>query len=239
MEKLEVTVNPTQEGEIIIREGAALPLHPPVAITITGNIQAVSSFLSVRRKDAAGHQIIDPAQAIVTVDREDKEIILKTHPNDAYGTVIKAKLMVSDELQPFFINTTKTFDKQELVKLLRFSRMYFDDPDKHLSLVAAYQSFTAQAQTDVKDESDRRGNKVANFNKNVKTNIPDDFILNIPIFKGMGKERFRVEICFDVTDGGTRFWFESVELNDLLITQRDAIIDTELRSCQGLVVIEA
>lgn len=238
MEELNLKIEQPQSGELIIREGQALPLKEPVKISITGNIKAVGNFLKCRDNNSSLWQKIHSNQAIVLVDRNKMTIRLSTHPNDCYGTEITGCLELSDELLKFAINTDKTYDKQALVKLLRFNGLYFDDKEKHSALLAAYQSFSANANTDIKDDSDKRGNKIANFQKKVTTNIPDDFILNIPVFKGMPTMRFRVEICLDVTDGGARFWFESVELNEIIISERDKIIDAELAFCKDLVIIE-
>lgn len=238
MENITVKIEQPQSGELVIREGDALPVKEPVKINITGNIKAVGNFLKCRDDNSSLLQQIHSNQAIVLVDRNKMSIRLSNYPNDCYGTEITACLELSDELLKFGINTDKNYDKQALVKLLRFSRLYFDDKEKHSSLLAAYQSFIANANTDIKDEADKRGNKISNFQKKVTTNIPTDFILNVPVFKGMPAMRFRVEICLDVTDGGARFWFESVELNELIISERDRIIDGELALCKDLVIIE-
>lgn len=237
MEEVNVNVTP-HNGVLEIREGQAIPLKEPVKIDIVGNIDAVSSFLKVRSTSAINHQCVSKMSSIVTVDRKNMSIRLQTNPNDVYGTVITGKLELSDELKAFSINTAKTFSKQELVKLLRFNRMHFADMDIHAKVLGSYQKFSASANTDIKDESDLRGNKLANFQKKVKTDIPDNFVLNLPIFKGREKKTFRVEICLDVTDGGACFWFESVELNEIITRQRDEIIDGELKSCKDLVIIE-
>ncbi|HUS00599.1 MAG TPA: hypothetical protein VMY77_02670, partial [Chitinophagaceae bacterium] len=59
----------------------------------------------------------------------------------------------------------------------------------------------------------------------------------IPIFKGFDPVRFRVEVCLDVTEGSARFWFESVELHEIMIKQVDEIFDEELKSCEGFVIV--
>jgi hypothetical protein len=67
--------------------------------------------------------------------------------------------------------------------------------------------------------------------------IPTEFILNIPIFKGFDPERFRVEVCLEATDASVRFYFESVELLELIETRKKEIFAAELESCKDMVII--
>lgn len=46
-----------------------------------------------------------------------------------------------------------------------------------------------------------------------------------------------MEICLDVTEGSARFWFESVELHELIQKRLDEIFEEELARMEGLVVI--
>ncbi|GAA4328315.1 hypothetical protein [Flaviaesturariibacter amylovorans] len=235
--KTELQIN-APAGEIVIREGVALEPKPPRSIRIAGNITAVSDFLSVRRQSGHGHQNVDLSKAIVIVNKKDLTIRLELDPEDAYGAEVVARLEVSDELKQFGINTTTTFTREALVKLIRFNKVWFDnDADKHASLLASYMAFNAQASTDMQQASDTRGNRTNNLQKTVNTNVPTEFILNIPVFKGEDPERFRVEICLDVTDGGARFWFESVELHELMQRRTDEIFNAQLEACEGFVVI--
>lgn len=228
--------SPAPLTELIIREGAALPVHDPKKIVLSGDINSVSAFLKSRE---TGHSLqkVDKNRAIVIVDRAAMTILLMLDPEDTFGTEIKGSLEFSDELKVFHINQNKTFTRDELVKIIRFNKLAFDNSDKHAELLKAYQAFEASAKTDLQQGSDTRGNKANSFAKAVTTNIPTEFILLIPVFKGKSPYRFRVEICLDVTDGGARFWFESVELNELIQTSRDIIINEELRNCEGFVII--
>lgn len=121
--------------------------------------------------------------------------------------------------------------------LIKFSRLHFESEEKHAMLLAAYRSFNAKAYIDMASDSDNRGNKSNSFNKKVETNLPVDFVLNIPIFKGQDRLKFHVEICLEVTDGGCNFWFESVELHELIEIESGRILNGELEACSDYVVI--
>lgn len=235
--KNEITVitdgpNPT----VTILEGMALDPKYPNRIQITGNINAISSFLK-KRNDGFDLQKVEQSKAVVEVDKENMTIALSLDPQNPFGTVITGVLELSPELKVFNINTNKTFNREELVKLIRFNRLAFDNKDEHDKVLKAYMAFQAKTAGEIGSASDTRGNKSSSFNKSVDSNIPAEFKLLIPIFKGQQPLIFRVEICLDVTDASARFWFESTELKELIETQRDIIFNEELKSCEQFVII--
>ena len=229
---------PSFEGNVLtILEGKALELKHPVKIEIPGDIHSVSNFLKIRKELGTGLQTIDISKAILFVNIKDRIIRLSTDPENAFGTIIQGELEVSDELKQFFINNNKTFAKTDLVKLLKFNKMYFADASKHASMVLAFQKVESTVNIKANESSDERGNKERAYVKEVTTNAPTEFILTIPIFKGFHQSTFRVEICIDVTDGSARFWFESVELHELMIRMIDEIFTEELKCAEGFVII--
>lgn len=241
MENLTLKVD-GNTNEIIIREGSALPQVPPKKVVIAGDIKTVSSFIE-KRKDISmpvgnpGLQQINRDRALVTVDKAALSIKLELDPENEYGTEVTAKLAYTPELEQFFINKNKLFNREELIKLIRFNKIWFWDAEAHDKLLKAYQAFTATVNANIGKTSDTRGNVDNTYKKTVETNVPDSFVLNIPIFKGMDKRRFRVEIAIDSTDASTKFWFESVELNDIIQIESQAILEKELESCADYVVI--
>lgn len=231
-------LNVTTTGEsLTIWEGKALEQKPSEKISISGDIKSVSSFLSVRKESGSGTQVIDVSKAVVIVDKKALTIELLIDPENYYGASVLAKLEKSDELAPFCINQNKTFSKEELVKLIKFNKIFFDAPTKHAEMLLAFQKISSTVNIRANDSADDRGNKERAFVKEVTSNAPTEFILNIPIFKGFDAVRFRVEVCLDVTEGSARFWFESVELHELMQTTIDIIFNEELKSAQGFVII--
>jgi hypothetical protein len=217
-----------------------LPPVAPKKIKIEGDIKTVSSFLNKRKGaaiDTAGLQGINRNRSIVTVDKAALSIKLELDPENEYGTEVTAKLAYTPELEQFFINKNKLFNREELIKLIRFNKIWFADPEAHDKLLKAYQAFTATVNANIGKTSDTRGNVDNTYKKTVETNVPDSFVLNIPIFKGQEKRRFRVEIAIDSTDASTKFWFESVELNDIIHVESQAILEKQLESCADYVVI--
>lgn len=236
METVNLKLESLTGNEIIIREGVALEQKEPQKIELSGDINTISSFLK-NRGDGYDLQKVDKSKAIVIVDKENMKILLKLNPQNFYGTTVTGSLELSQELKVWSINQSKTFKREELVQLIKFNRLSFDNPEQHDKVLKAYMAFEAKTDSELKASNDTRGNKAASISKNVSTNIPTEFILLIPVFKGKDVMRFRVEICLDVTDGGARFWFESTELHELINTNRDIIFNEELKAAEGFVII--
>lgn len=234
MDKISIT---TDQKDITIREGQALDLKPPQKIVISGDIKTVSSFLSVRLKNGSSLQSIDTSKAVITVDKKQLKINLELDPENFYGSTITGTLEKADELKPFFINENKTFTKEELVKLIKFNKLHFSDQSKHAEMLLAFQKVQSVVNIKANDSSDDRGNKERAFVKEVTSNAPTEFILDMPIFKGFGNVKFRVEVCLDVTEGSARFWFESIELHEICQRQIDEIFTDELKIADGFVII--
>ncbi len=238
MDTVNLKVENLEGNEIIIREGDAMPERVPVKIKLDGDINTVSNFLKYRNDSKGiGFQDVDKNQAVVIVDKGKMTIQLLLDPQESLGAEITAKLEHSDELKQFCINTTKQFSREELIKLLKFSKIFFSDPEQHDKLLKAYQSFNAKVYLEAQKSNDDRGNRAQNFTKTVKTDLPEFFSLNLPIFKGQGKKKFQVEICLDVTEGGAHFWLESVELHNMIEGTKDEIFAEQLKSCDGFVII--
>lgn len=237
MEKIELNLS-NAGTEIIIREGEALELKAPKKIQFLGNINAVKEFLD--KRTAINGKILQNLQkesALILVDEDGLKISLFLDPENQDGTEIVGKLEFTQYLEQFHINGTKTFTQAELVKILRFSKQLFETPDQQESLLKAYQSFDFTANIKAAAEADLRGNKSNSLQKIITTNLPADFILYLPIFKGQDRERFRVEICYDTTDASIRFWFESPELKSLVDQRKIEIFTEELKAYQDYVII--
>lgn len=233
METINLKLESINGNEIIIREGQALPAKEPVKNIISGDINSISSFISIRKNQ----KLIDEKKALVISNKGDLEISLLLDPENPYGAEVHAKLELSDELKAFHINETFTYSREQFVKLIRFNKIWFDSADTHEKLLNQVMAFAANTNTSVNAASDNRGNKNQAFNKAVVSDLLPDFILNIPIFKGEDNSRFRVEIAYDVTEGSVKFWLESVELHEVKTKKVDEIFSTQLQSAAGLVII--
>lgn len=232
--ELNLTVS-GKESTILI--GTANTPLLPVKLEISGNFSSVGNFLKVKKSDANEFQEILTENAIVTCDYDSLTIKLETNPNDEYATVVVGKGEYSNELKEFGINQGKFFTRESLIKILRYNRRFFPNKEENAKLLSSYQNFTASVKKDISDNSDLRGNAARSFNKQIKTDIAENFVISIPIFKGESPLTFPVEICIEENDSGVRFWFESVELAELLEVKKEELFNRELQYCEGLAII--
>lgn len=227
-------------GTLTILEGKTLEPKHPQKIKLSGNILSIGAFLAARtgQNKGLGKQLVDKSTAIVVVDRAKMTIDLFLDPQDCFGAEVHGALEFTPELQQWHINGTKTFTREELVKLIRFNGLNFPSKDAHQELLEAYMKLDVSTSGSLNAGGDQRGNKAVSFVKYVSSNVPMEFILEVPIFKGFDPEQFRVEICMDATDASVRFWFESIELKELIEVKKDVIFNEELSHCKGLLIIE-
>lgn len=218
-------------------QGKTLDQERPLKIVKSGDIHTVANFLKIRKNSGIGFQNIDTRKAIISMDKISRNLLLELDPENPYGAEISGSLDESDEIKQFFINKNKTFTKEELVRLIKFNKLFFADADKQASMLLAFQKISSTVNIQANDSSDTRGNKERGFIKEVTSNVPTEFILIIPIWKGFEPVKFRVDIGLDVTEGSARFWFESVELHEIMQSQIIDIFNEELKIAEGFVII--
>lgn len=239
MEQEKININMLgDEKEITIRHGKALEPVAPVAVNIVGTIDAPGNYWEHFKRSSIGRTMINNDLAVILVDLEKGTIRLDVDPSDSEMAVITGKLEPAPETKIFCINQNKLFTRDELISVLRMNRILFKDRDAHTALINNITKFEAQVRKEIELDNDRRGNSSSTIKKEIKTDIPLEFSLSLPAFKGQELLSFFVEICFDITDGGIRFWFESVELKELIDKQREDILNQQIGRFEGLCIIQ-
>lgn len=220
--------------ELIIREGEALPLREPKIVDITGTIQAPAEFL-LKRKDN-----VKSDKSHVLFSYNNLFIKLVTNENDHYSTTVTGKLIINKELEKFGINSDcKKWTKTELKTFLKMNRSFFKDVDSNLKIVTNLEKFSVSVQAQIDDHKDNRGNSKSNVDIKVDSNLDLKFTLLMPIFIGQPASSFEVEICFEVRDNGISIWLESPELQQLIISTRETLINKNIEPFkEDFVVIE-
>lgn len=243
----DITVN-VEKGvkELVIRQGLANDIPEPVKVTLAGNIKAPVQFLQKRKKlfvNTASNDFKVPMHIIsecnVVTDRRRLMIVLSLNERDGKGTTVVGELKVNPDLTAFGINNERSvYELKALIKLLRHKRVYFSSLETHSALINALSNFTASQQTDLEVKSDRRGNDKLLVDKRTSLTIPFSFKLNMPLYDGFEPKEFFVEILVDVSDASAVFYLESVDLSELLVTERDRIFEEQLKEFAEFVVIE-
>ena len=237
MEQTGKRFNFNVEGNVIeIREGKAPDLPMPVRKEYKGLISAPADFYD--SKIAAGFKF-DLKECIVFVNRTEGTLSFLTDEHmNALGTSVRGSLTMNPDLNKFRINDDYTQTPSQMSRFLKMSRMYFPDKDRNMQIVKDLQNFKLSYQTEVEKGNDFKGNKTAIFERKVKEELNFDFTLAMPIFKGSEPSTFKVEMMFDIRDGGVSMWLESVELKEVIEEKKAEILNAQIERFAGVPMIE-
>lgn len=188
-----------------------------------------------KRKD-----YIKQADAHIIVDRDHMSITLNIDENSAYSDQITGTLTLSSEMQEFGINTGEymsCFDMSDRIKQLR---SYFETQQEAMKLVSELRNFKAKIDKELELSDDKRGNQRILKSQFVESNLPKDFKIQLPIFKGMNKETIQVEV--EINPNDLSCTLVSPEAHDIVVQQRDmhmdAVIDRIKDASPTIVIIE-
>jgi hypothetical protein len=219
MGELNITAE-SKDGVLTVLEGKALTPREKKPLLISGEINAISKFLACRA--------VNPKDSHVMFSRSKMILTLYSEDQSELGDKIIGKLVVNPDLEKFAINNQRERSPKELAQFIKMNRIHFLDKEQCSIIVSELNKFSAKITAEIGQSQDTRGNSSAMEEIKVKSNIPEQFKLELPAFVGKQKVSFRVEICIDATSGGVTCWLESVELKELMDSMRDSYIDEEI-----------
>ncbi len=225
-EKIHLSVE-TVDGEITIRHGAAAPIIQKTRLSLSGTILAPADWVA-QKLEASYPYFNDYCHVVVDRDHRTIKFVSNDEGMMDGGHTITGQLEDPTALRALHINTNRTYSAKQLGDLLKMNRSLFTDRDENLATVTALQRFKATVTQEMEKNDDLSGNKLYHFEQRVQSEFNLGFMLSTPIFKGQPTQSFRVEIRYDVADGGVSYWLESVKLKDLQDTQSDRIIEAEI-----------
>lgn len=226
----EIHVHPNENGELIIRQGEALQVSNPKSHTFETTITGPGNWYEGKSYDYK--------KANVIVSHDDLSIKLFIGEHETSGTVtVVGSLKEFEDLTKFRINRSGTFSQKQLASLLKMNRIYFADRDENLQIVSNLEKFKARVTQEIENGNDFKGNKRQLFEQQVTHDLILSFKLNIPLFKGEPAQSFMVDVNFDITDGSTTFWLESVDLKELQDKTSKQIINREIKRLKDLTIM--
>ena len=219
-------------NEVIIREGAApkvLDPKAPVKMNVNGTINAPFEYLS-KRIDC-----IKQKECHIIVNREKITIQLVVNESDEYtrGT-IAGTLQYHPKFEEFGINAGKVWSPFDFAMFCKMNRAFFADKNVNMSLVSACKNFTAKVNNQIERAIQENGNRTDNFAQVVNSNLPEQFTLSIPIFKGGKKEDLVVETFAKIDGRNVAFVLLSPGAEETLEDLRDKAIDEQLNAIKAI-----
>jgi hypothetical protein len=234
-EKFQVVLNEGQT-ELVIREGKAqniLDIKPPVKINLVGTIGSAVEFL--QRRFSLTEKQFDPERCHVTIDRENVSITLVTNEHDEYTNgSVSGKLEQHPKFIAFGINSGKRWAPNEFGQFCKMNRAFFTDKANNMKLVTLLKNFEASIDSKVEQQKIENGSTKDNKSSVVNSNLPANFSLFIPLFKGVPAEEIEVEFDSTVSGGEITFQLCSPGANQSFEDVRDSVIDVEISKIRGI-----
>lgn len=209
--KINITAAPGV-SEIIIREGHALPVHEPGTLNITGTIDAPLRFLKNRYVAAQ----LNALDCHILVNKEKGYITLVIDEKNHYCHGIAGMINVNESITKFGINNGKYVTPDEMSNFLRERKHLFESQAQYSDVFSALRTFKARVDQQINSIRDDSGNYDLKRKQAVEHNVPKSFKLCLPIFKGMPKITFEVEVLVNNSLEVTLYSTELIQLTDEL-----------------------
>jgi len=230
--KVVVKVEPKdgqQSIEVNLREGKAqniLDVKAPLKIELKGVLGAPFEYLKKRLK---GTNQFTESRCHLLVDRSKISILLVVNETDEYNkATVSGILEEHPKYKEFGINQGKKWDPNTLGQFLKMNRAFFPDKEKNMQLVTELKNFTGRVDSIVEKQKSEKGDFKDNYSGTVYSNLPESFSVQIPIFKGMGREIIDVEFYASIDGRTVTLELVSPGANQFLEEFRDKVIDEQI-----------
>ena len=135
---MELKLAAPENGELIVREGEALPLKEPRVIKIKGQIDSPFRWIQKRMTE------VSPHYSHIIVDREKMNISLFIGDRDYYQAEVSGSLQLDPAFNKFGINSGKYITTHEMAELIKMNRTFFENFSISSELVSALKNLKAQ-----------------------------------------------------------------------------------------------
>ena len=235
MDKLDINVELKNGNELIFRQGTAPDIEVPKQYAFAGNIDSPGNFF----EDRTARKLFNPDTSNVVLDKRNLKIVLTENEKSPKANVIIGTLKENPDLTLFRIWGQPEWGLAEMIKFLRKNKRFFKSKEEFDRTIKNLSEYTYKREVQGTEKDDRKGNVKVAFEQKLTQNIKLEFTLCIPIFEGYFVKSFRVEIIPEVTDGGSKFWFESVELIELKEKELESIFIGEEKRFKGLLILRS
>jgi len=184
-----VHVTPNEKGELIILQGNAIPHYDPVKLDLSGILNTITEFITIRVGE------IDWLKCNMCVDRSGKIITLTINESDHFFGTVKGVLEMHPDYLKFDINRGKWWPQRDFGEFVKMNRALFADRQAAMSLVNELMNLDLKTEKELKKSDNNRGDfERVIKQKVIKSNIPEQLTLNVPLFKGSPRQSIIVEI---------------------------------------------
>lgn len=232
--KVSIILDADEEtGVATLLQGAA-PEQKPLfrkGTTVSGTLSVPANHLDKPSKkltdveDEFGDTPIK--HSYVEINREQGTIEFIEDKGFPWESNYKGSLEFDERFLRFNINTGKLFAPLELGQFFKMNRSLFESVAQGSKISSTLMNFEADIDKKVKEADDGRANTNSIRSQAVRSNVPPTFRLNVPIFKGCGKQIVEVEIGIDARS--LNCTLISPEANDYIEAIKDEKIDEQIK----------
>lgn len=246
MIEIKEVVLPEGIKEVRIIEVQGLTEQEKKQVAIAGNIDSVLRFLEKRFVQGSIHGIgendVLAGTSNIQINRDAKSIELIFNETDPYAIgKVSGKLVEHSDFTKWKINTGEGWGHQQLAEFCKMNRSLFPDPAMAMKLFKELKDVKIKTDKEYELSKDNRGSeRFLVAQKVIASNIPESFMLKVPVFKGQEKQTFEVEVYVDAQS--YMVTLISPMASDIVAEFLDHIIDEQKKSiqelCPELVIIE-
>ena len=219
-EKTNINIT-SENGELVIRHGEALPQRDPRCEVLECTIGGVHEWI-LKRKDMYD---LHPQNSLITYDTNEGAIHYTENVRDSYTHLVTGRITIDPELDKFRINCGKYISPDDLANRIRLLSHCFSNRSSAMTIVSALKNFKANVSRDIESSSDDRGSVKKLRHQVVESNLPGDFTIYTPLVKGGEKVSIRVEIFANEALDVTLF---SYDLTEMLNETKNEIVRSEV-----------
>lgn len=240
MENKEVYKIEKGVSEVTIIHKNGLDASQPVPVKINGNIDSVYNWLEKRSGTFAGSVVITESHILIDRAKMTIELVLNETDGLMKGSV-SGKLISHPDFVKWKINTGESWDHKTLSDFVKMNRSCFSDKAIAMKLSSELANIKIKAENEIEKANDNKGNtRFLIVQKVIESNVPANFKLDIPVFKGHEKVCIEVEVWVSNSNFGVTL--VSPEANDIISDVRDNIINEQKELIKdltpGLAIIE-
>ena len=216
-----------EQKELVIRSGEALELKAPLPLNLSGRIDSVTAWLRKRKSE------INEKNCNIIVNYDKLAIFLTMNERDADNvSSMTAALTLSEEFKKFGINGSKEWEPAKLSEFIKMNRSYFVSKEDSSKLVSDFKNFKAKVDKVIEKSKDQNGSYDEKRSQAVTTNLPANFKICIPVFKGEESLTLDIEVYIDSQT--LVVTLVSPEANEFIQTQSRSLMDAQITLIEEL-----
>lgn len=162
----------------------------------------------------------------VKINKEKGSIEFVEDSGFPWENIYKGILEEDENFRKFKINTGHEYTPIELSDFIKMNRSAFVSKSEAMKLVSTLANFEADVDNKIQQANDGRGNTNSLRRQIVTSNLPENFHIRVPIFKG--HDDIDIEVEIGINPSNLSCTLISPEANDYIQTIKEDLINDEI-----------